>query len=180
MIQLIDYLRDRRWINDLVSIFRRLDRTPNPHLAFGLESRPDLIEGQPVWIFDANSPGGQRLNAAAFQATSAAQPGSLGRNAIQGFGMSQLDLALQREFRMRERLSAQIRAEAFNVFNHPNFSNPSLNGYSNQSLVGSSGFGISQMTLASALSPVGTLGGLNPLFQIGGPRLVQFSLRLTF
>ena len=53
------------------------------------------------------------------------KPGTLGRNAIPGFGMSELDLAIQREFVIRDRLKAQLRLETFqHVELHPNFGNP--------------------------------------------------------
>jgi hypothetical protein len=42
------------------------------------------------------------------------------------------------------------------------------------------GFGVATQTLANGLSPLGVLGGLNPLFQIGGPRTVQLALRLSY
>ena len=69
-------------------------------------------------------PGGRRINTAAFQLAANPPQGSLGRNAFSGFGMSQLDLALRREFPVGERRSLQLRIEAFNTFNHPNFADP--------------------------------------------------------
>jgi hypothetical protein len=142
----------------------------NPQLPFGLESRPDLVGGRPVWIPDANSPGGQRLNPAAFAASSLAQPGNLGRNAIQGFGMSQLDLALEREFRVHERFAIEVRAEAFNLLNHPNFGNP-------DSFLSDPTFGRSVSMLNQFLGTGGPSAGLVPAFQIGGPRSMQIGLR---
>jgi hypothetical protein len=50
--------------------------------------------------------------------------GNLGRNALEGFGASQVDLTLRRQFRVYERLALQPRADFFNIFNHPNFANP--------------------------------------------------------
>jgi len=40
---------------------------------------------------------------------------------VRGFGAWQTDLAIRREFQLGERLKLQFRAEAFNLFNHPNF-----------------------------------------------------------
>jgi hypothetical protein len=51
-------------------------------------------------------------------------PGDLGQNALRGFGATQIDLTLRRQFRLTERISLQTRADFFNIFNHPNFGNP--------------------------------------------------------
>jgi len=53
----------------------------------------------PLWVTDPQSPGGRRLNPAAFAPTAAAQQGNLGRNVLGGFGSSQFDLAIRKEFR---------------------------------------------------------------------------------
>ena len=78
-----------------------------------------------------------------------------------------MDFAVRRDFPIHERLKLQFRAEAFNVFNHPNFG--VVNGQ-----IGTSTFGQTTATLASSL------GVLNPLYQMGGPRSMQFALRLVF
>jgi len=38
--------------------------------------------------------------------------------------MWQLDLALRREFRVADRRTIDLRVEAFNALNHPNFADP--------------------------------------------------------
>src|ERR1035438_5843386 len=73
--------------------------------------RPDRILNQPVWLDEASAPGGKRLNQAAFQAAPAGTQGTLGRNSIPGFGMGQVDLALRREFRVRDSKVIQGRSE---------------------------------------------------------------------
>jgi hypothetical protein len=134
--------------------------------------RPDLVGGVPVYLRDPSAPGGWRLNPAAFRATIGRQ-GSLGRNALRGFGLSQLDLAVRRQFVLSERARLQVRAEFFNIFNHPNFGDPV--GDLNSRL-----FGQSVQTLARSLGTGGVNGGLSPLYQVGGPRSVQLALRLSF
>jgi hypothetical protein len=72
-----------------------------------------------------------------------------------------------------QKVSLRFRSEFFNIFNHPNFGPP------NNDLT-SALFGRSTQTLASSLGSGGPNGGLNPLYQIGGPRSIQLALRLEF
>jgi hypothetical protein len=134
--------------------------------------RPDLVSGVPVYLADRTAPGGRRLNPAAFR-PSAGRPGTLGRNALRGFGLAQLDVAVRRRFALTERVRLQLRAEVFNLFNHPNFGDP-------VSDLGSRFFGRSTQMFARGLGNGGLAGGLTPLHQVGGPRSVQLALRLGF
>jgi hypothetical protein len=131
-------------------------------------SRPDLVSGQPLWISDTMAPGGQSLNPAAFSIPSTIRQGTEGRNDIPGFGLTQVDFSLERKFSLTERLNLTFRADAFNLLNHPNFTNPPA--YPE--------FGTAYLQSFTMLNQ--GLGGLNPLFQQGGPRSLQLSLRLTF
>lgn len=132
------------------------------------DSRPDLVPNQPLWLSDSNAPGRKVLNPAAFSIPSSARQGTEGRNDIAGFGLTQLDVSLQRKFALTDRLNLQFRADAFNVFNHPNFANPAA--YVE--------FGPTYLQSEQMLNEA--LGGLNPLFQEGGPRSLQLSLKLAF
>jgi hypothetical protein len=127
----------------------------------------------PLWIADPNVADGKRINPAAFSMPSGAVQGNLGRNALAGFGAAQVDLTLRRQFKLYKRLSLQARADFFNIFNHPNFGNP-IN------YLTSPQFGQSTQMLAGALGSGGSGGGLNPLYQIGGPRSIQLALKLLF
>jgi hypothetical protein len=99
--------------------------------------------------------------------------GDLGRNVLSGFVAAQVDLTLRRQFKLKERLSLHARADFFNIFNHPNFARP-INYLSSPQ------FGQSTQMLASGLGSGGSGGGLNPLYQIGGPRSAQLALKLLF
>jgi hypothetical protein len=68
---------------------------------------------------------------------------------------------------LRERLQLQFRSEFFNIFNHPNFALPT-----NVITPGSGPAGAITQTPDVAQGNPG-LGG-------GGPRVVQFGLRLQF
>jgi hypothetical protein len=62
----------------------------------------------------------------------------------------------------------------FNVLNHPNFGPPDV-GLSDPT------FGVTTQMLGQSLSgSVLGSGGLNPLYQIGGPRSIQLALKLLF
>jgi hypothetical protein len=50
--------------------------------------------------------------------------GNAGRNNLRGPGFFNLDFSLFRSFSLTERIKFQIRGEALNALNHPNFSNP--------------------------------------------------------
>jgi hypothetical protein len=130
--------------------------------------RPDLVPGQPFWVPNPAAAGGRILNAAAFVKAPTDQQGNESRNDIDGFGLTQFDLSAARKISITERVHLQFRTDAFNLLNHPNFANPGANVFS----------GASQLRSSKMLNQ--GLGGLNPLFQEGGPRSLQLSLRLTF
>lgn len=143
--------------------------------------RPDLVPGMPFYISDPTSPGGKRLNPLAFAVQSQKRQGTLGRNVVPGFGATQIDLSMGRKFPVTERTALLFKTDLFNVLNHPNFANPNslfnpTPGTGNGSVppAGLGLFGTATQMLNRGL------GGLNPLYQIGGPRSIQFSLRLTF
>jgi Carboxypeptidase regulatory-like domain len=135
--------------------------------------RPDLIFNQPIWLDDASAPGGKRLNPAAFQAAPSGTQGTLGRNSITGFGMGQVDVALRREFRFRDREVLQVRLEAFNVLNEANFADP-------VKFLSSALFGQSTSMLNLMLGTGSPGSGLSPILQTGGPRSLQATVRFRF
>ena len=136
--------------------------------------RPDVVTGVPFYLHDSAAPGGKVINAAAFvtPAPNTAE-GDLGRNALCGFGATQWDITMRRQFRFTERFSLQARADFFNALNHPNFGSP-INYLSSPQ------FGQATMMLNSYLGSGGQSGGLNPLYQVGGPRSIQLALKLRF
>jgi hypothetical protein len=138
-----------------------------------LAPRPNLNPGVPLEIHGSQFPGGKIFNRAAFTAAPAGTQGNFGRNVLRGFGVWQADVGVQRQFRLTERLGLRFRAEFFNIFNHPNFGSPT-------NVLTSPLFGRSTQTLANSLGSGGANGGLNPLYQIGGPRSIQFAFKLQF
>jgi hypothetical protein len=98
------------------------------------------------------------LNIAAFSANSIGTYGNLGRNAFVGSKFVNVDASLSRRFPIHDRLNMQLRLEAFNVLNHPNFSNPST---------------LSINSTASFGKVTSTASGSNP-------RLFQGAVKFTF
>jgi hypothetical protein len=92
---------------------------------------------------------------------------------LRGYGATQADIAFQRLFHLTEKIQLRFRGEFFNIFNHPNFS-PQIGDLT------SSQFGYSTQTLGNSLGSGGANGGLNPLYQIVGPRSIQLALKLQF
>lgn len=157
-----------------------------PSLGVIATVRPDLVEGIPVYIDDPTVAGGRRFNntrvtipgnpnpqLGPFLRPFPARQGSLGRNALRGFPIYQVDFALGRKFTFGERANLQFRTEFFNIFNHPNFGDP-------EGSLQSPNFGVSTAMFGRSLGAGGSVGGFSPLYQIGGPRSIQFSLKLGF
>ena len=149
-------------------------------LGRSVQRRVNVTPGIAIYVDDPLAPGGKRLNNSIdpahpncrgpFCPAPAGQQGNLGRNSLRGFPFSQIDLALRRQFNLTERVHLQFRVEAFNLLNHPNFALP-------ENSLTSALFGRSTRTLATGLS---SGAGLSPLYQVGGPRSMQFALRLGF
>jgi outer membrane receptor protein involved in Fe transport len=121
----------------------------------GLPNRPNIVPGVPLTL-----PRGQRnteefFNTAAFTSPAPYTFGDAGRNILNGPGNNIFDMALHRRFPIRERGALEFRAEAFNVFNHPNWGIPGP--YAD---FGAPFFG-------------GILG-------VGNPRQLQFAIRYDF
>lgn len=150
--------------------------------------RPDLVPGIPLYLNDPNAPGGRRFNntpvtgnprqVGPFLVPTDPRQGTLGRNALRGLSVHQVDFALRRQFSFTEKLKLQFKAEVFNIFNHPNFGDPVGNLGTN--LPTNSFFGRSAGMWGRSIGTGGTIGGFNPLYQVGGPRSMQFSLKLQF
>jgi len=130
------------------------------------QNRPNLIgagrvrqdNGNPDSAFDTSR----------FVPTSAGQPGTAGRNILYGPGLRNYNLALNRRVPLRrEGLHFEFRGEAFNFLNHANFGQP----VADQS---NANFGRIIQSAGSAATNA-TTGGAT-----GGPRILQFLVRLQF
>ena len=87
---------------------------------------------------------------------------------FRGFNFTSWDLSLLKDTKIKERITAQFRAEFFNFPNHPNMANAggSLSSSSRTS------FGCGCNTPDQA--------GQNPILGSGGARAMQLGLKLIF
>jgi Carboxypeptidase regulatory-like domain/TonB dependent receptor len=99
--------------------------------------------------------------------------GTTGRNIFRDSGFKNLDMSVTKAFKIKERLTAQFRAEAFNVFNHPTFANPygGPGGAAPDPSTGV-GWGFNGATADVQAS--------NSVLGSGGPRAIQLGLKLIF
>ena len=166
--------------------------TSNGGVNFNFVQRPDIIPGVnpilPHW-----SPTTGYLNPLAFKdpAVTATDPngyfGDLGRDQIFGPGFVNFDFSVTKNFQLRERLMLQFRAEFFNIFNHPNFALPT-NSFTTAFDSAGNPKPLSPGTCDTVLAcyPAGQITQTpdvaqgNPGLGGGGPRVLQFGLRLQF
>jgi hypothetical protein len=87
--------------------------------------------------------------------------GDLGRNVIIGPGFSNLDFAIVRNIKIHERYNLQIRGDAYDLFNHPNFTSPVT-------------------TIGSGTLGLITAGSRTPAGDFGSSRQIQLALKLQF
>jgi hypothetical protein len=152
--------------------------------------RPNLVSGAPLYIKDPQAPGGKRINPAAFAPQFSGVPtvntpqGTLGRNALRGFPFRQVDLSMRRQFHLSDRVGIQFKADLFNLLNQSNFNNPNgilYSGFSDaRSPTLNPSFGLSDSLAGRNGKTSGVIGGLYSLYQAGGPRSIQLSLKLQF
>jgi hypothetical protein len=143
-------------------------------------TQADTVPGQPSWIADSTQPSGRALNPAAFMAPPVGQTGNFPRNGLRSpYSINQTDLALRRRFNLTERVKLDVRAEYFNVFNHPMFGLP---GAGSPDVVWTYG-GNTADTAFGKVSPGSTTNNASwqsALYAVGGPRSGQFTLKLIF
>ncbi|HET8782511.1 MAG TPA: carboxypeptidase regulatory-like domain-containing protein [Pyrinomonadaceae bacterium] len=86
--------------------------------ASAVGQRPNYT-GAPLYLNTNDST--QHLNPAAFATPAPGQMGTLGKGAVRGKSIRNVDFSLNKNFRFKERYNFQFRTEFFNLFNHTNF-----------------------------------------------------------
>ncbi|MBI4853469.1 MAG: carboxypeptidase regulatory-like domain-containing protein [Acidobacteria bacterium] len=105
------------------------------------------------------------FNTKAFSLPRTGTFGTAGRNTIIGPRFNVADFSINKRTKISEKLAIQFRAEIFNIFNHPNFGLPNVQ-------FDSSGFG--------AIGETPDISAGNPKLGEGGPRVIQFGIKLIF
>ena len=119
--------------------------------------RPNLV-GNPYVPFN---PLGPYLNPAAFSQPLHGTYGNLGRNAFSALGLNDFDMSFVKSQPIYRDWLLRLRAEFFNIWNHPNFASPST-------------------TFGSGFRLTSTPDSFNPYFGNGSPRNVQLVVELEF
>lgn len=89
--------------------------------------------------------------------------GNLGRNTLEGPGAWNLDVSVSRVFSVREKLKFQLRAEAFNIFNHTRLPDPVVT--------------MNSSTFGQVTTPVAEVNGASAPQD---PRIMQFAGKFIF
>jgi carboxypeptidase family protein/TonB-dependent receptor-like protein len=119
-----------------------------PNLRPGASNNPVL--GGPDNYFDAS----------VFSLPLPGTYGNLGRNTVSGPGFANVDLMLEKNFKIRETVTAAFRAEVFNIFNHANFDLPNV------------------LALTAGGAPSASAGRV--VDTLTSSRQIQFALRINF
>jgi hypothetical protein len=147
--------------------------------AFRSNRRPSVVPGVDPFLHT----GDKRffLNPAAFTFPQPGQFGNLGRYALHGPGLSQLDFTTHKKFAIDEKRSLELRAEFYNILNRANFATPpavlatGLGTAANQiqpgqpysPAVAGAAFGVFNSTVSKDVG-------------LGAQRQIQMSLRFNF
>jgi hypothetical protein len=141
-----------------VTVSRSASAVPDGNSA---NQRPNVVPG--VSLIPSNGQTTDHwINPAAFSVPAVGAWGNAGRNIVLGPKLAQIDASIAKTTRITERCNLIFRAEAFNLFNHPQFGAPNL------SISAGPNFG--RITSLSNATPVGT----------GTARSMQLALRLDF
>jgi hypothetical protein len=148
--------------------------------AFRSNRRPSVVAGASPYL---KNPTDKRafLNPAAFTIPAPGEYGNLGRWALKGPGLAQLDLTLHKRFELGEGHAIEFRGEVYNVLNRANFANPVAR------LNNALGTGVNQLQPGQPFTAAAAGGSFGMITStvtkdvgLGAGRQVQLSLRYSF
>jgi hypothetical protein len=159
----------------------------NGNSVSNFHQRPNLVPGvNPVVSSWESSPDGiGYLNPAAFIQPAEGTFGTMQRNSIYGPRFWNLDFALTKDTRLTEHVSLQLRAEFFNIFNHPNFALPDFfvdPGFQDIGTPGSPNVVPSPFASPNQglMTQTPDQAQTNPGLGGGGPRVIQLGAKFLF
>ena len=150
---------------------------------FYFNQRPNIIAGVnpilPNW-----TPTTGYLNPQAFVQPAYGTFGDLGRNSIYGPGYGSLDFSVNKNTALTERLNLQLRAEFFNILNHPNFALPNARsfvpGFVDNGTPGNPQIVPQVSGPQGLINQTPDVAQTNPGLGGGGPRVIQLAAKFTF
>jgi hypothetical protein len=98
--------------------------------------------------------------------------GNSGRDTFRGLPYYNVDFSVTKDWKFKERYGVQFRAEFFNLFNFTEYANPPSGNQDPSVGAGSGSNGFGQINSAPNSG--------NPVLGSGGPRTIQFGLKLSF
>ena|GEM_PF-570065 len=194
-------LLDQRHRLTLAAVYKpRFERLTAPGTArtllsgWMLSSVTEFSSGRPYAGLLAPAANGDNLNDTAYNQDTAntaagiSQAGptpGIGLNSFYGPWLKRIDVGLGRRFEIREGKELEFQAQAFNLFNHPNYYVQNGNGVNQiqYNPVGSTcgdGMTPNQTCYLVPNSGPGNFGSLQEISPNGLPRILQFSVRFTF
>jgi len=135
---------------------------------------PDLIPGVDPYL----KTGGLWLNPAAFATPAPGTFGNYERGLLRGPSFTQLDMTVMKTFPIHESISAEFRAEFFNILNHANFKNPATTLNTSLGATFQPGQPYTQALAGSSFSKLSST--VERTVGVGTNRQIQFSVRLNF
>jgi hypothetical protein len=116
----------------------------------------------------------QWINPAAFSLPAVGTSGNAARNLVNGPTLWQNDSAIEKYFHITERNNLLFRVEAFNFFNRAQYANPSA------ALSITTVGGVRTLSVPSSFGHITSTVNNAGLVGTGTPRVLEFSLRLTY
>jgi hypothetical protein len=164
-----------------------LDGNNTEHSAGSPNLRPNLVPGVSLTPPGGRSslPGGQWINPAAFAKPADGTWGNAPRNLVRGPGLWQSDLGTGKRFLMGERVSGELKAEIFNIFNRSQYANPSSNFTSVSNAIDAYNLKPTSANAAAVTSAEASFSNTTAVVNGGAtgggtPRRIQFALRFTY
>ena len=159
-----------------------------------LSSVMEFSSGRPYAGLLAPGTSGDNLNDSAFNQDTANTAGGIngagptpgiGLNSFYGPWLERIDMGLGRSFEIREGKELEFQAQAFNLFNHPNYyvqNGDGVNQLQYNPTGGNCGDGatVNQTCYLVPNSGPGNFGALQEISPNGLPRVLQFSVRFKF